>query len=91
MPLAEATALSFRRRCSQRARGAARRGHASAPVDRGRDRLRRADHRAAGLAAIQPAALLAIGTAAVWAFSTILIKTMARTESAGAITTYMAP
>ena len=43
-----------------------------------------------GFAAIQPAALLAIGTAAVWACSTILIKTMARTESAGAITTYMA-
>ena len=43
-----------------------------------------------GFAAIQPAALLAIGTAAIWAFSTILIKTMARTESAGAITTYMA-
>jgi drug/metabolite transporter (DMT)-like permease len=43
-----------------------------------------------GFAAIQPAALLAIGTAAIWASSTILIKTMARTESAGAITTYMA-
>jgi drug/metabolite transporter (DMT)-like permease len=43
-----------------------------------------------GFAAIQPAALLAIATAAIWAFSTILIKTMARTESAGAITTYMA-
>jgi drug/metabolite transporter (DMT)-like permease len=34
-------------------------------------------------------ALLAIGTAAIWASSTILIKVMARTESAGAITTYM--
>jgi drug/metabolite transporter (DMT)-like permease len=42
-----------------------------------------------GFAAIQPAALLAIGTAAIWASSTILIKVMARTESAGAITTYM--
>jgi drug/metabolite transporter (DMT)-like permease len=42
-----------------------------------------------GLAAIQPAALLAIGTAAMWAISTIQIKIMARTESAGAITTYM--
>ena len=42
-----------------------------------------------GFAAIQPAALLAIATAAIWASSTILIKVMARTESAGAITTYM--
>jgi drug/metabolite transporter (DMT)-like permease len=42
-----------------------------------------------GFAAIQPAALLAVATAAVWASSTILIKVMARTESAGAITTYM--
>jgi drug/metabolite transporter (DMT)-like permease len=42
-----------------------------------------------GFAAIDPAALLAIGTAAVWATSTVLIKVMARTESAGAITTYM--
>jgi drug/metabolite transporter (DMT)-like permease len=42
-----------------------------------------------GFAAIQPAALLAIATAAIWASSTILIKIMARTESAGAITTYM--
>jgi drug/metabolite transporter (DMT)-like permease len=43
-----------------------------------------------GFAAIDPAALLAIGTAAIWATSTVLIKVMARTESAGAITTYMA-
>ena len=42
-----------------------------------------------GTRAIDPAALLAIGTAAIWASSTILIKVMARTESAGAITTYM--
>jgi drug/metabolite transporter (DMT)-like permease len=42
-----------------------------------------------GFAAIDPAALLAIGTAAIWATSTVLIKVMARTESAGAITTYM--
>jgi drug/metabolite transporter (DMT)-like permease len=42
-----------------------------------------------GSAAIDPAALLAIGTAAIWASSTILIKIMARTESAGGITTYM--
>jgi drug/metabolite transporter (DMT)-like permease len=42
-----------------------------------------------GVAAIEPAALLAVATAAIWASSTILIKVMARTESAGAITTYM--
>jgi drug/metabolite transporter (DMT)-like permease len=42
-----------------------------------------------GFAAIQPAALLAIATAAIWAGSTVLIKIMARTESPGAITTYM--
>jgi drug/metabolite transporter (DMT)-like permease len=42
-----------------------------------------------GIAAINPVALLAIGTAAIWASSTILVKIMARTESAGAITTYM--
>ena len=42
-----------------------------------------------GIEAIDPAALLAIGTAATWASATILIKVMARTESAGAITTYM--
>jgi drug/metabolite transporter (DMT)-like permease len=42
-----------------------------------------------GFAALQPAALLAIWTAAIWASSTTLIKIMARTESAGAITTYM--
>ncbi|HLT00801.1 MAG TPA: DMT family transporter [Geminicoccaceae bacterium] len=43
-----------------------------------------------GFATVQPAALLAIATAAIWATSTIVIKIMARTESAGAITTYMA-
>jgi drug/metabolite transporter (DMT)-like permease len=42
-----------------------------------------------GVEAIEPAALLAVATAAIWASSTILIKVMARTESAGAITTYM--
>jgi drug/metabolite transporter (DMT)-like permease len=42
-----------------------------------------------GVEAIDPAALLAIGTAAIWASSTVLIKILARTESAGAITTYM--
>jgi len=42
-----------------------------------------------GVAAIDPAALLAVATAAIWATSTVLIKIMARTESAGAITTYM--
>jgi drug/metabolite transporter (DMT)-like permease len=42
-----------------------------------------------GIEAIDPAALLAIATAAIWASSSILVKVMARTESAGAITTYM--
>ncbi|HSA82472.1 MAG TPA: DMT family transporter [Geminicoccaceae bacterium] len=42
-----------------------------------------------GIEAIDPAALLAILTAAIWASSSILVKVMARTESAGAITTYM--
>jgi drug/metabolite transporter (DMT)-like permease len=40
-----------------------------------------------GFTSLQPAALLAIVTALVWASSTILIKVMARTESAGAIVT----
>jgi drug/metabolite transporter (DMT)-like permease len=43
-----------------------------------------------GLETLQPAALLAIATALVWASSTILVKVMARTESAGAIVTYLA-
>jgi drug/metabolite transporter (DMT)-like permease len=43
-----------------------------------------------GLETLQPAALLAIATAMVWAGSTILVKVMARTESAGAIVTYLA-
>ena len=43
-----------------------------------------------GFEALQPAALLAIATALVWAGSTILVKVMARTESAGAIVTYLA-
>ena len=43
-----------------------------------------------GLATLQPAALLAVATAMVWAGSTILVKVMARTESAGAIVTYLA-
>jgi drug/metabolite transporter (DMT)-like permease len=42
-----------------------------------------------GLETLQPAALLAIATALVWASSTILVKVMARTESAGAIVTYL--
>ena len=42
-----------------------------------------------GVEALEPVALLAIGTAAVWASSTVLIKLMTRTESAGAITTYL--
>ncbi len=43
-----------------------------------------------GVEAIDPVALLAIATAAVWATSTILVKVMARTESAGAIVTWLA-
>lgn len=42
-----------------------------------------------GAEAIDPAALLAVGTALMWASATVLIRIMARTESAGAITTYM--
>jgi len=42
-----------------------------------------------GLTSLQPAALLAIVTALVWAGSTILVKVMARTESAGAIVTWL--
>jgi drug/metabolite transporter (DMT)-like permease len=42
-----------------------------------------------GFATLQPAALLAILTALIWASSTILIKVMARTESAGAIVTWL--
>ena len=43
-----------------------------------------------GFALPEPAALLAIVTALVWAGSTVLVKVMARTESAGAIVTYLA-
>jgi drug/metabolite transporter (DMT)-like permease len=43
-----------------------------------------------GIEAIEPVALLAIGTALVWGGSTVLIKFMTRTESAGAIATYLA-
>jgi drug/metabolite transporter (DMT)-like permease len=42
-----------------------------------------------GFQAVQPVALLAMGTAAVWATSTILVKVMTRTESPGAVVTYM--
>jgi len=42
-----------------------------------------------GFTSLQPAALLAIVTALVWAGSTILVKVMARTESAGAIVTWL--
>ena len=42
-----------------------------------------------GRETLQPAALLALATALVWASSTILVKVMARTESAGAIVTYL--
>jgi drug/metabolite transporter (DMT)-like permease len=42
-----------------------------------------------GVAALDPVALLAVFTALVWASSTILVKVMARTESAGAIVTWL--
>jgi len=42
-----------------------------------------------GIEAVDPVALLAVGTAAIWAGSTILVKVMARTESAGAVVTYL--
>jgi drug/metabolite transporter (DMT)-like permease len=42
-----------------------------------------------GIETLQPAAVLAIATALVWASSTILVKVMARTESTGAIVTYL--
>lgn len=42
-----------------------------------------------GVEALDPIALLAVFTAGVWATSTILVKIMARTESAGAIVTYL--
>jgi drug/metabolite transporter (DMT)-like permease len=92
MPLAEATALSFTAPIFTSVLAVAILGEAM--------RLRRWTATAIGflgallivrpgVETIDPAALLAIGTAAIWASSTILIKVMARTESAGAITTYM--
>jgi drug/metabolite transporter (DMT)-like permease len=42
-----------------------------------------------GVDSLHPAALLAILTALVWALSSILVKVMARTESAGAVVTYL--
>jgi drug/metabolite transporter (DMT)-like permease len=92
MPLAEATALSFTAPIFTSVLAVLILGEAM--------RLRRWSATAIGflgallivrpgIAAIDPAAFLAIGTAAIWASSTILIKIMARTESAGAITTYM--
>lgn len=42
-----------------------------------------------GVEAFDPAALLAIATALVWASGMILVKVMARTESAGAVVTYL--
>jgi drug/metabolite transporter (DMT)-like permease len=42
-----------------------------------------------GFESIEPAALLAIGTALIWGGSTVLIKIMTRTESAGAVATYL--
>jgi drug/metabolite transporter (DMT)-like permease len=92
MPLAEATALSFTAPIFTSVLAGLILGEAM--------RLRRWSATALGFlgalivvrpgfAAIDPAALLAVITAAIWASSTILIKIMARTESAGAITTYM--
>lgn len=42
-----------------------------------------------GAAALDPMALLAVFTALVWASGTIIVKVMARTESAGAIVTWL--
>lgn len=42
-----------------------------------------------GTEALDPVAVLAVVTAATWAASTILVKMMARTESTGAIVTYL--
>lgn len=42
-----------------------------------------------GFAAFQPIALLAIGSALISAASTILVKVMTRTDSAGTVVTYM--
>jgi drug/metabolite transporter (DMT)-like permease len=92
MPLAEATALSFTAPIFTSVLAVLILGEVM--------RLRRWSATAIGFlgaviilrpggAAIEPAALLAVATAAIWASSTILIKVMARTESAGAITTYM--
>jgi drug/metabolite transporter (DMT)-like permease len=92
MPLAEATALSFTAPLFTSVLAVIVLGEAM--------RLRRWTATMAGLAGaliilrpgfetVQPVALLAIATAAVWATSTVLIKVMARTESAGAIATYL--
>lgn len=42
-----------------------------------------------GIEALDPVALLAIGAAAAWATSSIVVKVMARTEHPGTITTYL--
>jgi len=42
-----------------------------------------------GTQALDPAALLAIGAAAAWATTSIVVKVMARTEHPGTITTYL--
>jgi drug/metabolite transporter (DMT)-like permease len=92
MPLAEATALSFTAPLFTSVLAVIVLGEAM--------RLRRWTATVAGLlgaliilrpgfVTVQPVALLAIATAAVWGTSTVLIKVMARTESAGAIATYM--
>ncbi|HET6518300.1 MAG TPA: DMT family transporter [Geminicoccaceae bacterium] len=42
-----------------------------------------------GVEAVNPSALLAIATAAIWATSTIVVKILARTDEPAAIATYM--
>jgi drug/metabolite transporter (DMT)-like permease len=92
MPLAEATALSFTAPMFTSLLAVLFLGEAM--------RARRWSATALGFAGalliirpgfqnVEPLALLAIATAAVWATSTILVKVMARTESAGAVVTYL--
>jgi drug/metabolite transporter (DMT)-like permease len=92
MPLAEATALSFTAPIFASVLAVLFLGEVM--------RLRRWTATAAGLLgtliivrpgfeAFQPVALLAIGSAVIGGVGTILVKVMARTESAGSIVTYM--
>jgi drug/metabolite transporter (DMT)-like permease len=92
MPLAEATALSFTAPIFASVLAVVFLGEVM--------RLRRWTATAVGLLgtliivrpgfeAFQPVALLAIGSAVIGGIGTILVKVMARTESAGSIVTYM--